>query len=230
MGVKVVPIETRWAGFINYCYLLVDEDAREAALVDPSWDYGKIMDVLDAQGVVLRYILVTHSHLDHINLVRRFSERFPAASVVLSREEHDQSGFGEPGDRYVRDGERLPLGRGHIGCMVTPGHTRGSTCYLWEDNLFTGDTLFPDGCGICESHAAASALFDSVRRILSVVDPSTRLYSGHCYHVANGLTFERAMKTNIYLQIDSRETFCGFRMRPGQKNLFAFGSLACEED
>lgn len=227
MGVNVVPVQTRWGGFINYCYLLVDKDAGEAALVDPSWNYERIVSVLDAQGVRLRYVLVTHSHVDHINLVRRFAERFRAL-VVLSEAEHDQSGFGGPQDRYVRDGELLPLGQGNILCMVTPGHTSGSTCYLWEGNLFTGDTLFPDGCGICPSYAAAGALFESIRRILSVVDPSTRLYSGHCYHVANGITFERAMKTNIYLQIESREAFCGFRMRRGQKNLFAFGSLACE--
>lgn len=228
MGVRVVPIQTGWDRFINYCYLLVDDDAGEAALVDPAWEFTKIDDVVAAQNVRLRYVLVTHSHFDHTNLARRFAERH-TVPVVLSEAEHQASGFGQPQDRFVADGERLPLGDTGIRCLVTPGHTIGSTCYLWQGNLFTGDTLFPDGCGICESDAAAGRLFDSVRRILSVVHPGTRMYSGHCFNVANGITFERAMKTNIYLQIESKEAFCGFRMRRGQKNLFSFSALACEE-
>lgn len=224
---KVVALQTRWGPFINYCYLLVDKASGQAALVDPAWDYQAIAAAVDAAGVDLRYVLVTHAHFDHTNLAERFVNGY-SARLVMSRIEHDDSGFGLPAGRYVHDGERLWLGSSEIVCLVTPGHTSGSTCFWWQGNLFTGDTLFPDGVGICESHAAASQLFDSVQRLLAVMEPATRIYAGHCFHVANGLSFERAVRTNIYLQIEKRESFCNFRMRPGQQGLFSFAGLACE--
>ncbi|SPF68534.1 Metallo-beta-lactamase superfamily [Propionibacterium ruminifibrarum] len=225
MTTTTIPVETSFGPFINYCYILVDEVSREAAIIDPAWQMDKITAVLDGLRVRLRYVLITHSHLDHTNLAERFVKRY-GAQLVVSELEHQWSGYGQGySSLLVCEGQRLVIGRNHVTCFMTPGHTPGSACYQWGRDLFTGDTLFPDGCGICESMEWATELFHSLRRLVTLMADDVRILSGHSYQVANGLTFAQAKKTNIYLQIDKVDQFCKFRMRRGQKNLFTFSSL-----
>jgi hydroxyacylglutathione hydrolase len=131
----------------NYNYLVVDPGSRQAVIVDPAWEIGKIERALADTHARLSGILVTHAHPDHIHLVKPLAEKYDCP-IWMSREEIVNSGF-RAGQLIGIDLSPWAVGQMLIEPIFTPGHTPGCTCYLIGDNLFTGDVLFAEGCGIC---------------------------------------------------------------------------------
>ena len=132
----------------NFSYLLLC--GQEALIVDPCGDTADIRRIFQSIPGTLRprYILLTHSHHDHVSGIRSVKQFFPAPVCIA-----DSSDF--PCDHPLHPGERLPLGDGFVEVIATPGHTKDSVCYRSSDNssLFTGDTLFIGECGFCRSLA-----------------------------------------------------------------------------
>ncbi|MEJ2694986.1 MAG: MBL fold metallo-hydrolase, partial [Candidatus Thiodiazotropha sp.] len=108
--------------------------------------------------------------------------------------------------------------------ILTPGHTQGSMCYKIGNNLFTGDVLFAEGCGICKDMSSAYAMFDSIELLKSLTSPETKIFPGHTYAKPVGRSFAELLDYNIYLNFKDRESFAAYRMRGGQqvKRLFDF--------
>lgn len=196
--------QIRVAGFdSNFSYLV--RNGTDCAIVDPCGDVEKIHAAWNAAKSAISclkstYILLTHSHADHvsgISLVRRF---FPAP-VCASRFTPLRC------DRKLDDGERLPLGEGFLECLLTPGHSSDSICYRTSDDsaLFTGDTLFVGCCGFCR----AEPMFASLRRLRALPDCLT-VYSGHDYGEFPSDSLGRQKRVNPYL---SAETLAQFRER-----------------
>ncbi|WP_268964163.1 MBL fold metallo-hydrolase, partial [Paenibacillus sinensis] len=74
------------------------------------------------------------------------------------------------------------LGDTQITCILTPGHTYGSACYLTSDHLFTGDTVFIEGCGLCDTVGGdPEQMFHSIQRIKSAINPMVQIFPGHSY-------------------------------------------------
>jgi glyoxylase-like metal-dependent hydrolase (beta-lactamase superfamily II) len=98
--------------------------------------------------------------------------------------------------------------------MLTPGHTAGGVCYLIENNLFSGDTLFAEGCGYCSGRGAdPRAMFHSLQLLKRTIAPQTLVFPGHSYGQLPGQTFGSLLKNNIYLAFDDERKFVQFRMR-----------------
>jgi len=129
---------------VNYCYVVIDQYSNDAILVDPAWEMVTINKVLLANDVSLKGILVTHHHLDHIDLSSVMSLEHDVP-VYMSREEVDFYKVKMDKLTTFDGGELLELGGVRIKPIFTPGHTKGSTCYFVGDSLFTGDTLFLSG-------------------------------------------------------------------------------------
>ena len=108
--------------------------------------------------------------------------------------------------------------------IFTPGHTQGSTCYLIGENLFTGDVLFAEGCGICPDTEAAHSMFASLEHLKTRVKPQTRIFPGHSYGQAPGRSMSQLQRENIYLQFSDDKSFAAFRLRKGQDitRMFSF--------
>ena len=102
--------------------------------------------------------------------------------------------------------------------IFTLGHAKGCVCFRIGNNLFTGDTLFVEGCGFCPdiNIEASFAMFASFAKLKSVLDEDTRIYPGHSYGKIPGRLFSQILKENIYLQFKYRDSFCRFRLRRGQ--------------
>jgi hydroxyacylglutathione hydrolase len=108
--------------------------------------------------------------------------------------------------------------------IFTPVHTPGCICYLIGDNLFTGDVLFAEGCGICLDTESAHAMFASLQDLKARLQPQTCIFPGHSYGNPPGQILSQLLKDNIYLQFSDRDSFAAFRLRSGQSKtkMFSF--------
>lgn len=206
----------------NYNYLVVDPVSRQAVIVDPAWEMEKIDQALMDSKATLSGILITHAHPDHIHLTKPIAEKY-GCPIWMSREEIAASGFSAP--QLIGIGTNSwPVGQMLIEPIFTPGHTPGSICYLIGHNLFTGDVLFAEGCGICPDTQAAHAMFASLECLKTRLKPQTRVFPGHSYGKPPGQTLSQLLKDNIYLQFSDKDAFAAFRLRSGQSaaKLFSF--------
>ncbi|OCQ18826.1 hydroxyacylglutathione hydrolase [Pseudoalteromonas luteoviolacea] len=207
---------------INYNYLLVDHISRNALIVDPAWHIDKVEYALYSRAAQLKGILITHAHRDHIDLAKPLSEKY-RIPIWISKEEVAASGFDAANIELLNNNTPWVTASMTVEPILTPGHTPGCICFKVGDNLFTGDVLFAEGCGIVPSVEAAYQMYDSIQLLKSRVADSTRIYPGHSYGVTPGQAFSDIKDNNIYLHFRDKESFAGFRLRKTQnKNIFKF--------
>jgi glyoxylase-like metal-dependent hydrolase (beta-lactamase superfamily II) len=178
--------------FASNCYLLIE--GREALVVDPGVSLASIQQALADEGADCRGILLTHGHFDHVLSLDELRDAYPNAPVYLHTDDAELLPDGEknafslffgqdrawrPADHLLGNGEIILLGDERIRVVHTPGHTRGSVCYLCGGDLITGDTLFADGYGRCDLYGGDwGALCASLRK-LTELPPTLRIYPGH---------------------------------------------------
>lgn len=218
---QVYTIRCKWANYINYTYIISKAGTKECLIIDPAWEIKKIISYLNLNDLKVRGILLTHSHYDHTNLVAALVNIYDA-EVYISGIEANYYRYNCKNLHYTENLELLTLSFFKVRVFVTPGHTKGSTCYLVSDYLFTGDTLFYEGCGLCDTSDDASDMYDSLHFLKDTIDRDTIIYPGHCYGVYPGQPFELLLKDNIYFHIEDRNKFIDFRLNVAKKNLFAF--------
>ena len=137
------------------CYLLVDQATKQAAIIDPGADAALIADKLSELKLSPALIINTHGHWDHIGANSALQQQFSLPLVINAADaamlqdgelsvatyfRGDGNG-GEP-TRLLAEGDTIELGKSQIKVLHTPGHTPGSSCFLVDQLLFTGDTLF----------------------------------------------------------------------------------------
>lgn len=211
---EVIVLEMFYMFMKNYNYLVVDPATRLSVIIDPAWEMDKVDQALLHSDSELSGVLVTHSHADHINLAASISEKYKCP-IWMSFEEIDYAGF--YADRLVGiDTSSFMVGEMCIQPIYTPGHTPGCFCYLIGNNLFTGDVLFAEGCGMCSDTSAAYSMFSSLMMLKDKLPPDTKIYPGHSYGKVPGQLFSQILKENIYLQFKNKEDFSAYRLRKGQ--------------
>jgi hydroxyacylglutathione hydrolase len=218
---SVVVLKMQFRSMTNYNYLVVDAATRRAVIVDPAWEMDKVDAALDAAGATLAGILITHSHPDHLHLAAPLAEA-RQCPIWMSHAEMAVSSFRS---EWLVGIDSAPwyVGMMQIQPLHTPGHTPGCFCYLIGDNLFTGDVLFAEGCGMCPDQAAAYTMHASLEYLKALIEPQVRVYPGHSYGKAPGQRFEDILQDNIYLQFAERDAFVRFRMRAMQSRINMFG-------
>jgi len=189
--VKVVQIPN--GAFLENSYLVVDEDARACAIVDPGEEAGLILHKLAASGATPVAIWLTHAHLDHVLGVARVAAEtgapvflHPADRPLYDHVPEQAEAFGLRGDpqpapdRAFAPGEELRVGELTFVVRHTPGHSPGSVCLVGEGAAFVGDVLFQGSIGRTDLPGGdAEALLASIERELLVLPDSTIVYSGH---------------------------------------------------
>jgi hydroxyacylglutathione hydrolase len=217
---EVVTLDVHYRAMKNFNYLIVDPESGQAVIVDPAWELGKIERAIEEQQVTLSGILVTHSHPDHIHLATPLSEKY-GCPIFMSNEEIAASRFSA---RNLVGIDETPweVGEMLIEPVITPGHTPGSTCYLIGDNLFTGDVLFAEGCGMCPDTQAAYAMYASLEQLKKRTGLQTRVFPGHSYGQRPGQAMSQLYRDNLYLQFKDKDSFAAFRLRSGQHKATMF--------
>ena len=182
----------------NFAYLAICEGTGQAAAVDPA-DPGAVRRRAEHLGVTISAVWTTHHHLDHSGGNQELAS---SGEVRVFGARLDQRRIPALTDA-LDDGDTLPLGDLTARVIHTPGHTRGALCYLVEDAVFTGDTLFGAGCGRL-FEGDPPTMFASLA-ILARLPPQSRLYFGHEY-TANNLAFAATVDpSNPRLQQRIRE-------------------------
>ena len=177
----------------NNNYLIIDEETKEAALIDCSSIDDRIDEEIEKQGANLKYILLTHGHFDHIAGIRpnRFKNN---PQIVMHKADLDWLNnanqylpmFGMPEitipkvDIFVEDGDTIQLGSLEIKVLHTPGHTQGGVCYLVDGNLFSGDTIFREAVGRCDLEGGNfNQIVESIEDKIFTLPAKTVIYPGH---------------------------------------------------
>ena len=126
----------------NNVFILRDKTTGEAVLVDAANEHELLLEVSRATGV--RRVLTTHGHFDHIQAVTQMRDAGIDVGIATQDAEMLPSY-----DFTIPDDDEIEVGKLRLRTIHTPGHTRGSTCFLLEGHpiLFSGDTLFPGGVG-----------------------------------------------------------------------------------
>ena len=186
---KIKVITTRQYG--TNCYLL--ENNNSAAVIDPGEAEPEILEFCEEQkDKQLKYIILTHCHFDHIGGVEAVKEIWNCP-VIISRDEAEGltdnrinlSGYWTPEaisiapDITVSDGDIIELSEDTLRVIETPGHTKGSVCYLWNKVLFGGDTIFRMSVGRTDLPTADyNSLISSLKK-LATLDEDVLVLSGH---------------------------------------------------
>uniref|UniRef100_W5MCP2 Hydroxyacylglutathione hydrolase, mitochondrial n=1 Tax=Lepisosteus oculatus TaxID=7918 RepID=W5MCP2_LEPOC len=179
MKVELLPALTD-----NYMYLLIDEETREAAIVDPV-EPQKVVDAIKKHRVKLTTVLTTHHHWDHAGGNEKLVKLVSGLKVYGG---DDRVGALS---QKVTHYNTFKVGSLNVKCLFTPCHTSGHICYFVTKDgsteppaVFTGDTLFVAGCGKF-FEGTADEMYKALIDVLGKLPPETRVYCGHEYTINN---------------------------------------------
>ena len=163
-------------GYENNVFIVRDKGSGDAVLIDAANEHDLLLEVSKATGV--RRVLTTHGHFDHIQAVTQM--RDAGIDVGIATEDAEML---PSYDFTIPDDDVIKVGELRLRTIHTPGHTRGSTCFLLEGHpvLFSGDTLFPGGVGNTNFDNAVGfdAIIESVDRRLFTLPAETLVLPGH---------------------------------------------------
>ncbi|MBD3307495.1 MBL fold metallo-hydrolase [candidate division KSB3 bacterium] len=184
----------------NFGYLAADEATNKAAIIDPSYSPGMIVEFAREQGYSIEYVFNTHGHGDHTNGNREIKDLTGKDALLLGKTD-PQTGV------KVEHHVRFPLGNLEILVLHTPGHTQDSICLYIGDAVFTGDTLFVGKVGGTDLGEQARAEYDSLHHSLLALPDDTRVFPGHNYGTAAKSTIGHERQTNPFLIQPDFEAF-----------------------
>lgn len=186
------------------CYLVRTEDLL--IVVDPFDINEKIEDFLSEDKP--KYVFLTHCHFDHILGAKRIRDRF-GAKIAIGK--HDAVGLYDPyfslsnmagfeqtpfsADILFDGGDVFEEGKTRITVLHTPGHTAGSVCYVLDDYIFTGDTIFEGTVGRTDFPTGDFAALKKSLEMLKNLNKDYKLFSGH----GLATTLQREKQRNPYL-------------------------------
>lgn len=185
-------------------YILGCAKEKFSVVIDPEID--KAADYLGLAEFFkskLLYAIDTHTHADHNSACKLMRER-DGVQVVMHR-----AADAPYVDVKVDDGDEIKFGQCALKVFYTPGHTQDAMCLLFDDRIFTGDTLLIGGCGRTDlPGGCAESQWDSLRRLESLTD-EIRVYPGHDYREAVSTLGDEKQK-NPRMTMASRDEFIQF--------------------
>jgi len=190
----------------NLCYLIGDEETKEAAVIDPSGEVEKIMKLATENELRIKYIINTHSHADHTAGNNELASK-TGAKLLLHKKARIKK------DIDLSDGDTITIGNKKIEVIYTPGHSPDSICLLLENKLFTGDTLFVGECGRTDIPGGSSEdLYDSLFEKIKKMRDELEIYPGHDYGGQKHSTLGYEKRNNYVLEQRTKEEFIKFMM------------------
>ena len=182
------------------CYVVYDEASKACALVDPGAMPQVILDTLTKNDLTLQKILLTHAHFDHTGALRALHEKFPDVPIYVNAQDTDETLNMSHGNLVYTDtfldGDEISMPPLTFRVLATPGHTRGSSCLICGDTIFSGDTLFEGCCGRTDLPGGSEKQMMASLKRLAELPGDYQVLPGH----GPSSTLERERQTNFYMR------------------------------
>ena len=180
------------------CYIIFD--GKDSIIIDPGDDFDLIDNAITQDKLVPSAILLTHGHFDHVGAVKSLKEKYNI-KVYMNSEDLELLSFMRIKDFGIdvdiKELEEICVGNIKIKCIKTPGHSKGSVCYIIDDFLFSGDTLFAGSIGRCDLPGGSPvALLNTLSTIIVKLDDKFIVLPGH----GEKSTIAEEKSRNLYLK------------------------------
>ena len=173
-------------------YVIYQKDGGDAFIIDPGYNPGVFTEYIKEHALILRGILLTHHHYDHVGAVERIRAAMECP-VYLHRSDCDM--YRKKVDVYMEDGDVIDLEGEEIKVINTPGHTKGGVCFLSEKSrvCFTGDTIFNVDLGRTDlEDGSEQEMRESILNIIDKFPNDIMIYPGH----GDGCTMKKVRQIN----------------------------------
>lgn len=170
--IQLEKIET--APFGTNAYIIICKETRESVLIDTPGEAIQIEERLS--GTHPKYILITHSHMDHTGALRQLKS---CLTVPIAIHPADADYLPLSPDKMLSDEEIVSFGNIELKVLHTPGHTPGSLCFLTGKHLISGDTIFPGGPGKTNTADDFKQIIASISEKIFVLPDDVQVYPGH---------------------------------------------------
>jgi len=160
--------------FDTNSYIITCCQTGDSVVVDAPAEAAEILKRL--KGTVPRYILITHSHMDHLGALLELKSEL---GVPVAVHPLDAKNLPSPLEMLLGDDDTVSFGKIELDVLHTPGHTPGSVCFLTGKYLISGDTIFPGGPGKTQSPSALRQIIESITSKIFVLPEDTQIYPGH---------------------------------------------------
>ncbi|MBR7179922.1 MAG: MBL fold metallo-hydrolase [Oscillospiraceae bacterium] len=201
MNIKTLPL----GDYQTNCYLVWADGSSCCAVIDPGYEASRVLSAVKKLGLTIDAVLLTHGHFDHVGAVEEIVEQ-TGCRLWMSRS--DWSKPNSPMNNYLyplancdfcevrfcEDQEEISAGGLTFTVLETPGHTAGSVCFLCDDAMFSGDTLFAGSCGRTDLGGDWDTIIRSLNR-LKELEGDFRVFPGH----GLATTLERERSYNPYM-------------------------------
>jgi len=165
---KVIQFPLDKINYVNV-FLAFDESSNEAFLVDCGAFPEEIRTYIKDQNLTLKFLLVTHSHYDHIDGIDDFKKYYQVPIYAASNLY----------DHKVSEGDRIPFGKNHITVYETPGHIEDGVSFFIQNVVFVGDAIFAGAVGGTAGRAQFEEEIQHVKNKIFTLPDNTIIYSGH---------------------------------------------------
>ncbi|MEJ7583895.1 MAG: MBL fold metallo-hydrolase [Acidimicrobiales bacterium] len=203
---------------VNFVYLVGDRETGEAMVIDGAYDIAGLLDIVEADGMRLVGALATHYHADHVggnlmgHAIQGLPELLDRAPVPVHVQADEvpwiERSTGVGSDHLVghASGDTVMVGEIPIALIHTPGHTPGSQCFLVDNRLVAGDTLFLDGCGRTDLPGSdPEQMYLSLTQRLAQVPDEAMLFPGHLYSEKPSATMAETRSRNVVFRPQTAE-------------------------
>jgi len=160
--------------FGTNAYVIICRQTGDSALIDAPADASIIMERL--KGTNPKYILLTHSHMDHIGALSELQSKLKVPVAVHAA---DARSLPLPPQMLLNDGDTVSFGKIKLEVLHTPGHTPGSLSFKTARYLISGDTIFPGGPGKTWAPSGFRQIIKSITEKIFVLPDDTKIYPGH---------------------------------------------------
>jgi hydroxyacylglutathione hydrolase len=180
------------------CYILGDKETHQGLVIDPGDEVFRISQEISRASITIRYILITHGHMDHTGGAAELKSITGAAVLIHPS---DAPGLNFSPDGYLQDTQRLQFGHYSISVIHTPGHSPGSVSFYAPGAVFTGDALFAGSVGRTDFPGGDHRkLVEGVRNRVFPLGDDLRVYPGH----GPSSTIGRERLTNPFFRLAQR--------------------------